>query len=536
MKAQLFNVWTAWGQFVLAGLLGATAMFVLNAPSPAGSRGLLWPTFFARNTNVPFDERLWAAMGHEAWYLEYGYVQSPPTAQATFSTGTLGPTKTLATPAAASVSAAGAYLPLVFHEYAAPTATLTPSHTPTATPTRPPPPSVEARALWITRFDWTCILPCSLPGPDTVHQMVDNAATAGFNMLLFQIRGNGDAYYTPGLEPWSSRLTGTYSATLGLNPGWDPLAVMIAEAHARGMQVHAYFNAYPAWLTDPGSSSPPPDNTAPLHPFWTWSRAPGSNWAYWRQWDTSHHPMNLARDSYLWASPGNDWLVENHIVATAIDILSRYNVDGLHLDLVRYAGPNYSCDPRSEERWGGPCPTSIPDTSYADWQRSQVTRLVSRIYNEGVLPQGRRVMLSAAVWWFPQDVWGLGCNGGYDRYYQDAHGWLNAGIIDAEMPMLYGCPAFADGAAGDSNWAMVTQDWLAHCADRFVFPGISADMSFASIETRINSERAHAASVGAVAGHAIFCYSAVNARGYWDAFASGPYVQRAAAPTPGWHP
>nr|MBC7244007.1 family 10 glycosylhydrolase [Chloroflexota bacterium] len=468
-------------------------------------------------TNTLFDEQLWAILGHEAWYVAHGYLDAPPAAEIEPTPVPNGGLLPMSYPNQL-------YLPIAFRA-------MLQVPTPTATPTVASP-EIEARAIWVTRFDWTCMLPdCpdgQLPGPDIIWQMVANIDAAGFNMILFQVRSQGDAFYTPGLEPWSARLTGTYTATLGQNPGWDPLATLITAAHARGIQVHAYFNVYSVW----SGTAAPPDDTQPLHPFWVWSRAPGSSWAYWRQWDMNHQPM-LLNAHYLWASPGNDWLVENHLVATAVDILTRYDVDGLHLDLVRYAGVNYSCDPRSEERWGAPCFT---EDGYADWQRAQITRLIRRIYQEGIVPLDRQALLSAAVWWFPQDLWGMGCAGGYDRYYQDSRGWLSEGIVDAEMPMLYGCSAFVGGSVGDDNWITVMRDWLSHRASRFVFPGISADMDWASIEMRINAERREAAAIGAVPGHAIFSYGIVNSRGYWNAFASGPYKQRATPPCPAWHP
>ncbi len=507
-----------------AGTLLLGVLMLQGAVGPrerASMTALPRPGTATRSTPSVFDERLWANMGHESWYAEHGYLSTAPAASEE-----------------SSWHVSQLFLPVVARELpptptASPTTaqTLTPTPTASATPWQPPA-GVEARALWLSRFDWTCLMPnCpggQLPGPSTVRQMVANIDSGGFNMILFQVRGTGDAFYTPGLEPWSARLTGTSTATLGLDPAWDPLGVMISEAHARGIQVHAYLNVYPIWL----GTSPPPDQTTPLHLFWAWSRAEGSGWDYWRQWDKGHQPM-LLNNNYLWASPASDWLVEDHIVAVAVDILRRYPVDGLHLDMVRYANADYSCDPASEARWGAPCFTN---GDYQEWQRSQVTHLVSRIYQEGIQSVGHHTLLSAAVWWYPQDLWGIGCSGGYDNYYQDSQGWLSLGVIDAEMPMLYGCPAFANGAAGDSNWIVVMQDWLNHRAGRYVFPGIHADMSFESIVARIDAERAYAAAVGAVPGHAVYSYSVINSRGYWGAFADGPYQQHATAPVLNWHP
>ncbi len=367
----------------------------------------------------------------------------------------------------------------------------------------------EARALWVTRYDWTTY--GQVPRPEAIDTIVDRAAEAGFNMIFFQVRAHGDAYYTPGLEPWAARLTGTNGATLGQDPGWDPLARMLERAHARGLQVHAYINVYTAWL---GTTAPP--HTTPEHIFWAFSYMPGSNWAYWRQWDRNHHPMNL-NTGYLWASPGVEF-VEDHTVAVARDIVSRYPVDGLHLDLVRYAGADYSCDPRSEERYGRTCFSSW---DYAGFQRSLVTHLVGRMYTE-VRPLRPNLMLSAAVWWYPIDQWGFGCSEGYNDYYQDSQAWLAAGLVDAVAPMLYGCPALEDLG----NWTAVVRDFQAHSARRYVLPGISAEVNnFSAIAERIAAARAAGA-----AGQALFSYTSLNAHNYWDDLANGPYAQPAAPP------
>ena len=94
-------------------------------------------------------------------------------------------------------------------------------------------PLAERRGLWVTRYDWTSYN--QAPSPADISAVVNNAAYAGFNTLFFQIRAAGDSYYTPGLEPWAARLTtGPVSETLGVDPGWDPLAVMLQTAHAAG--------------------------------------------------------------------------------------------------------------------------------------------------------------------------------------------------------------------------------------------------------------------------------------------------------------
>lgn len=78
-------------------------------------------------------------------------------------------------------------------------------------------PRSEFRALWVTRFDWTRA-DGPWARPETLVAIAEQAAAARFNVLLFQVRGVGDAYYTPGYEPWAARLTGTVTRTLGTSP------------------------------------------------------------------------------------------------------------------------------------------------------------------------------------------------------------------------------------------------------------------------------------------------------------------------------
>ncbi|MEW5960121.1 MAG: CotH kinase family protein, partial [Chloroflexota bacterium] len=127
------------------------------------------------------------------------------------------------------------------------------------------PPVTERRAIWVTRYDWTG--PPKIPTPQQIDEMVDKIAGAGFNTIFFQVRGTGDAYYTPGLEPWSARLTGSVGETLGQDPGWDPLARMLDQAHAAGLEVHAYVNVYTAWLppVEAGDGTLWPPATQPPH-------------------------------------------------------------------------------------------------------------------------------------------------------------------------------------------------------------------------------------------------------------------------------
>ena len=109
----------------------------------------------------------------------------------------------------------------------------------------------EARVLWVIRD--------SYKSPEDVKHIMQNAADYHFNIILFQIRGNGTVYYPSRLEPWAMAFDGK-------DPGWDPLRVAVEEAHKRKLELHPWINVYPAWR---GKS---------LHPD------PGQLWNSRREW------------------------------------------------------------------------------------------------------------------------------------------------------------------------------------------------------------------------------------------------------------
>lgn len=372
----------------------------------------------------------------------------------------------------------------------------------------------EVRALWVTRFDWTFY---HRPVTTTdINTIVDHAASAHFNMLLFQVRGTADAFYSSTLEPWAARLTGETTQTLGVDPGWDPLAYMITRAHSSGLQVQAYINVFPTWLCGVGA---PPTETVPSHLFWTLSHS--TTWSAWRVWDQSG-PMNINLCSdYLWATPALS-LTRNHIAAVATDIVSRYNVDGLHLDLIRYPGSNYSFDPFTMQAFSEALqitPTLVFTTWQPDFQRAQINALVAQIYSAttSLKPD---LWVSAAVW--------PNYTSGYDSFYQDSKGWLANGIVDANLPMLYSSDILNDLSA----WIIRAQGFVNDAYGRYVIPGISGSYaSFNDITDRIDAAR----SMGAP-GVAIFSYSGLNANDYWDELANGPFASPAVVPKPSWKP
>ena len=359
----------------------------------------------------------------------------------------------------------------------------------------------EMRALWVTRWDYH--------SADDIRIIADRAADANFNTLYFQVRGNADALYRSQIEPWSALLTGT----LGQDPGWDPLATAVHEAHTRGLEVHAWVNVYPAWLGET-----PPPSTTPEQMYNSFNQLYEQEWVMWNR---HQEPMSLNKE-YLWSNPGHFAVLE-HIVAVGHDIVQRYYVDGLHLDNVRYASWEYSRDPLTlaevEE-----AQSVDPTVDRKVWQRWQVNTLVSRL-REAIDSTKPGLLLSAAVWPVYQDTWEWWSAGdGYEGFCQDSVGWIGQQTADLISPMLYLSSITTD----DDQFAALVNDFVARAGGDHVAAGITATYdTFDPIARRIDITRQAGCS-----GQAIFAYGHVNQKRFWEEFRRGPYATPAAVLIP----
>jgi uncharacterized lipoprotein YddW (UPF0748 family) len=230
--------------------------------------------------------------------------------------------------------------------------------------------------------------------------------------------------------------------------------------------------------------------------------------------------MNTCAD-YLWATPALS-LTRNHIAAVAADIVQRYDVDGIHLDLIRYPASTYSFDPYTMQAFSDALQIS-PTLTITDWrpdfQRAQIDAIVQQIYSATIAIKPD-LLVSAAVW--------PNYTSGYNSYYQDSKGWLAKGIIDANVPMLYSSDIVNDLPA----WTARAQNFLDDAHDRYVFLGISTNYTDV---THLTDRIKVARSLGAK-GVALFSYGALNTFGYWDDLANGPFAITATVPRPDWKP
>jgi len=278
-------------------------------------------------------------------------------------------------------------------------------------------PTTEFRALFIAtvnNIDWP-----SAPSLTVAQQRaelttyVDTMASLHMNAIMFQVRTTGDAFYQSSIEPWSKYLTGTQG--LAPNPLYDPLETLIELAHAKGIQVHAWLNPYRA-------------NMAP-----NWEGLAFNHMAI------VHREFAYPYGSYLWMDPGAS-VVVNHLLDVARDVVSRYQVDGVHMDDYFYPYPETA-----------PFPDNATYQAYldqggsmllADWRRENVNNMIVRMLDvvKSTRP-GCMFSISPFGLYRPGNPEGMPPPiTGFDPYsqiYADAKFWLQQGWVDFLAPQLY---------------------------------------------------------------------------------------------------
>jgi uncharacterized lipoprotein YddW (UPF0748 family) len=319
--------------------------------------------------------------------------------------------------------------------------------TPAAPDTNPPAIQREMRGLWVAtvaNIDWPSRSTLSADQQRAeLLSILDRAAGAGFNAVILQVRPASDAVYRSSIEPWAALLSGTQ----GTDPGYDPLAFAVQEAHARGLELHAWINPFRA-----GNAS---DSTrlAPTHLF------------------RARRDLVRVYGNMLWLDPG-EAAVHDHVMRVVADIVQRYDIDGIHADDYFYPYPQTDAANR---------PIVFPDDAtfarsgagmtLGDWRRANVDRFVERLYREvHVLKPTVRVGISPFGIWRPGSPTGVSGLDAYASIYADSRKWLREGWVDYLAPQLY----WAISAPQQSFPALL--DWWMgeNVRGRHVWPGLAA--------------------------------------------------------------
>ena len=281
-----------------------------------------------------------------------------------------------------------------------------------------PPLAREFRGAWIAtvdNIDWP-----SKPGLRVDSQkaellaLIDAAARLRLNAVIFQVRPAADALYESTLEPWSVYLTGRNGRAP--KPEWDPLAFAVAEAHRRGLELHAWFNPYRAQFRG--------------------ERGPLSS----KHVSRTMSSVVKRYGPYLWMDPG-EARVRDHTTKVILDVVRRYDIDGVHIDDYFYPYPE------SNRRGPIPFPDDASFNRYRkgggkldrdSWRRQNVDILIEQLYRKikSAKPWVKFGISPFGIWrpGYPESVRGLDA---YEALYADSRRWLVEGWLDYFTPQLY---------------------------------------------------------------------------------------------------
>lgn len=297
----------------------------------------------------------------------------------------------------------------------------------------------QIRALWVTR--------ATLTSAQSIKEMVAAAESGGFNTLLVQVRGRGDAYYAGTLEPRAPELAS--------KPEFDPLATVIAEARARGLAVHAWVavNLVSSSVTLPASREHvvyrapewlmvPRELAAEMKKIDLRSPAYLGRLARWTR-------AQSAKVEGLYTSPLHP-AAQDHAAAVIGEIAARYAVDGIHLDYIRFPNDEFDYSPSALAQFKASLLPALTETQrreaaerevldpaaypnlyperWDEFRRSRLTALVIKI-RTAVKTARPGVVFSAAVVPDAQEA--------FDHRLQDWRGWIDQSLLDVLCPMAY---------------------------------------------------------------------------------------------------
>ncbi len=280
----------------------------------------------------------------------------------------------------------------------------------------------DVRGLWVVRD--------TITSPEKVAGIVDFAEKYGYNTLFVQVRGRGDAFYKSYFVPGPDMYP-------DIPDTFDPLHAIIERAHARGIEVHAWFNMYLTWSAD----APPASDMhlVHAHPSWFMVSVNGKSMATESIDEVRNH---LIEGRYI--SPALEE-VRSYLSKVITEVIVSYDIDGVHLDYVRYPGWEYDFNRRVTGRFfsmtgidpvkiilDGPSvdPTLKYLEKWIDYKTEQIDLQIESIARRiSLTDKGKRISFSAAVKPNAEEA--------YIEYGQNWVGWLNDGVMDFVVTMSY---------------------------------------------------------------------------------------------------
>ncbi len=386
------------------------------------------------------------------------------------------------------------------------------------------PPKREFRAAWLATYaniDWPANGATTALEQSTFIQRMEEHRVTGMNAVFVQIRSQCDAMYPSPFEPWSADLTGTQG--LAPNPYYDPLEFMIAETKKKGMEFHAWFNPYRALANASAANLAALSSSHIINTQPTWIMSAGTQ-----------RILN----------PGNP-AVWNYVIKVVMDVVRRYDIDGVHFDDYFYPYPSagtYNDDAEYASNGRG-------ITTKDEWRRSNVDSLIRRLNDSiklakpwvkfGISPSG--IWLSATT--SPANPAGSNTSSGATQHYKDLYAnsrlWLQQGWVDYIAPQIY----WYIGQTG-SDYNILVPWWNNNAFGRHIYSGMAGykvgdaaqNAAFATDNNQIpNQVRLNRQNTN-IKGQIFYNTTSLrnNKLGFRDSLQLNFYVKPALQPTMSW--
>ncbi len=339
----------------------------------------------------------------------------------------------------------------------------------------------EIRAFWVDAFN------NGYKTAAQVDQLIADVRSANMNTIIVEVRKRGDVYYNSSKEPWASDSGG---------PAFDALAYLCQKAHTGSprIEVHAWFAIGAIWNKQ-NTPPTPPNHPYNAHPEFLTLNDAGAAWS---------------GDTY-WIDLGHPGCAQYHY-ELCMEVVNNYDVDGIHLDRIRFDGNHWGYNPSSVARYNarynrtGQPAYNNPD--WLQWRRDQVTAFVRRVYLGAisVKPQikvsiagnTRAPGITTAAEW-PTSA-------AYSDTLQDWRGWIEEGILDIVFPMTY-----MDEATHRTTWDRWTQFTKDNQYNRQAATGQGAYLNHvADTITQLRTLRALTPTGHTVAGMSLYSYATTN--------------------------
>ncbi|MBX3118682.1 MAG: family 10 glycosylhydrolase [Fimbriimonadaceae bacterium] len=375
----------------------------------------------------------------------------------------------------------------------------------------------EFRAAWVAtvdNIDWPSKRDLTTQQQQAELQaIIDKAKELNLNALIFQVRPSADALYESKLEPWSEYLTGQQGKAP--SPFWDPLKFAVEKCHEKGIELHAWFNPYRAKH---------PSMKGQCDPSHIAKTNPGLVKSY---------------STLLWMDPGEP-AVQKRSMDVMMDVVKRYDIDGVHIDDYFYPYPVKS---------GGknvPFPDSASYAKYQkaggklkvdDWRRKNVDDFIEGLY-KAIKKEKSWVKFGISPFGIYRPGVPQGIKAGIDQYaelYADAKKWFNNGWCDYMTPQLYWAIGQKEQAYKDlQDWWIGENTkgrhlWVGNYTSRLVTGagGWQAQELIDQIEATRGSK---------ATGNVHFSMKALmrDAKGIATALKNGPYKEPALVPESPW--